>query len=287
MAAQREPSIIQRSLAEMLGTFLLVFIGAGTGTYIGMLLQQLNSTRVSASNASLLTIIANAPSLANLLIVALAHGLALLIAIYSIGKISGAHVNPAVSIALASIGKLAWGDLIYYIISQLIGATLGALGILVVFGRDPALKAGLGATVFNTVMTHPIQAAAIEAFGAFILVLAIVGTAVDKRSPAGWAGLAIGFALAAAIMVLGPTTGAAVNPARAFGPDIVLTLFGKDGHWNQFWVYVVGPIVGGIVAAWMYRFIARPDEAERAERQAPARPERQQTTASKPAVKKR
>ncbi len=141
--------------------------------------------------------------------------------------------------------------------------------------------------MFNTVMTHPIQAAAIEAFGAFILVLAIVGTAVDKRSPAGWAGLAIGFALAAAIMVLGPTTGAAVNPARAFGPDIVLTLFGKDGHWNQFWVYVVGPIVGGIVAAWMYRFIARPDEAERAERQAPARPERQQTTASKPAVKKR
>jgi glycerol uptake facilitator protein len=268
MAAQREPSIIQRSLAEVLGTFLLVFIGAGTGTSLAAVFEKQGGT-------------------SGLLLVALAHGLALLIAIYSIGKISGAHVNPAVSIALASIGKLAWGDLIYYIISQLIGATLGALGILVVFGRDPALNAGLGATIFNTVMTHPIQAAAIEAFGAFILVLAIVGTAVDKRSPAGWAGLAIGFALAAAIMVLGPTTGASVNPARTFGPDIVLTFFGKNGHWDQFWVYVVGPIVGGVVAAWMYRFIARPDEVERAERQAPAKTDRQPTTASKAVAKKR
>ncbi len=250
MAAQREPSIIQRSLAEVLGTFLLVFIGAGTGTSVSSLLK---------GNAS-----------GGLLLVALAHGLALLLAVYVVGKISGAHVNPAVSIALLSVGKLAWVDAIYYIISQLIGATLGALGILVVFGRSGALAAGLGATTYGS-STNFVQAAAIEAFGAFILVLAIMGTAVDKRAPAGWAGLAIGFALAAAIIVLGPTTGASVNPARTFGPDIVLTLFGKNGHWDQYLVYVIGPIVGGIVAAWLYKLIARPEEAERVERQAAAK----------------
>src|SRR5690348_14594312 len=165
MAAQREPSIIQRSLAEVVGTFLLVFIGAGAGTSLGAAFHK------DASPGGLV-------------LVALAHGLALLVAVYVIGKVSGAHVNPAVSIALASVGKLAWLDAVYYIVSQLIGATLGALGILVVFGKDQALTAGLGATTFNA-SVNQFQAAGIEALGAFILVLAIVGTAADKRSPAG------------------------------------------------------------------------------------------------------
>lgn len=240
MAAQSEPGILRRSVAEVIGTFLLVFIGAGAAT---SLFKQVDGD--------------------GLLLVALAHGLALLVAVYAVGRISGAHVNPAVSIALASVGKLAWVDAIYYIVSQLIGATLGALAILMVFGREQALNAGLGATTFNAVWTHPLQAAGIEALGAFILVLAIVSTAGDKRSPAGWAGLVIGFALAAAILVVGTATGAAVNPARTFGPDVVLSIFGKDGNWNQYWVYVVGPIVGGLVAAWTYRLVAQTEQAER------------------------
>lgn len=259
MAAQREPSIIQRSLAEVVGTFLLVFIGAGAGTSLGAVFKD--------------------ASPGGLVLVALAHGLALLVAVYTIGKISGAHVNPAVSIALASVGKLAWVDAIFYIISQLIGATLGALGVLVVFGRGQALAAGVGATTFNPVTTAALQAAGVEALGAFILVLAIVGTAADKRSPVGWAGLVIGLSLAAAIMVAGPATGASVNPARTFGPDMVLTFFGKDGHWSQFWVYIVGPVVGGLVAAWLYRLIARPDLAESEAAAKPATP-----TTSKPAA---
>ncbi|HLV98875.1 MAG TPA: aquaporin [Ktedonobacterales bacterium] len=281
MAAQREPSIIQRSAAEVVGTFLLVFIGAGAGTSLGAAFK-------------------GGSSPAGLLLVALAHGLALLVAVYAIGKISGAHVNPAVSIALASIGKLAWVDAIYYIVSQLIGATLGALGVLLVFGRDSALAAGVGATTFNATLTNQFQAAGIEALGAFILVLAIVSTAADKRSPAGWAGLVIGFALAAAIMVAGTATGASVNPARTFGPDIVLTIFGGKLNllgggtiWGEYWVYVVGPIVGGLVAAWLYRFIARPDEAEREERQTTSKPATtppataKTATASRPAARRR
>lgn len=250
MAVQRSPSILQRSLAEVLGTFLLVFIGAGTGTSVNSVLK---------GNPS-----------SGLLLVALAHGLALLVAFYVIGKVSGAHVNPAVSIALLSVRKLAWRDAIWYIVAQLFGAFLGALAILLVFGKDQALTAGLGATTYGA-SVNQFQAAGVEALGAFILVLAIVGTAADKRSPAGWAGLVIGFALAAAILVAGPATGASVNPARTFGPDVVLSVLGKDGHWSQYWVYVAGPVVGGVVAAWLYRLIARPDEAEKVERQAPAK----------------
>ncbi len=256
MVAQQEPSIIQRLLAEVVGTFLLVFIGAGAATALTVVFGQFGP--------------------GGLLLVALAHGLALLVAIYALGKVSGAHVNPAVSLALMSLGKLEWLVGIWYIIAQLLGGLLGALAVLVVFGRDQALAAGVGATTFNLVATHPLQAAGIEALGAFILVLAIVSTAGDKRSPAGWAGLVIGCALAGAIVVGGSVTGAAVNPARAFGPDLALTLFGKDGHWSQYWVYAVGPIVGGVVAAWLYRLIARPDLAEREERP---------VTGAKPAAK--
>jgi glycerol uptake facilitator protein len=268
MAAQREPDIIRRSLAEVVGTFLLVFIGAGVGTSLTAFFG-LAGAKIGPGG---------------LLIVALAHGLALLLAVYAIGKVSGAHVNPAVSIALASVGKLSPTDAIYYIVSQLVGATLGALGILVVFGIDPALKAGLGATTFTTPGVQPLQAAGVEAFGAFILVLAIVSTAADKRSPVGWAGLVIGFALTAAILVAGTATGASVNPARTFGPDMVLTIFGKDGHWSQYWVYIAGPIVGGVVAAWLYRLIAQPERAEQVERQATTSKPAAQTTTSKPAA---
>ncbi len=281
MAAQREPSIIQRSLAELVGTFLLIFIGAGAGTSLGAVFHL------------------NDPG--GLVLVALAHGLALLLGVYAFGRISGTYVNPAMTIAAVSIGKLNWVDGIYYIVSELIGGTLGALGVLVVFGRTQALAAGVGATTFNPVVTHPIQAAGIEALGAFILMLGIVCTALDKRSPAGWAGLVIGFSLTAAIMVAGPATGASVNPARTFGPDIVLTLFGGKQNlpggatiWGEYWVYVVGPIVGAVAAAWLYRFIARPDEAERAERQTASKPATttptttaKTTTASKPAARRR
>src|ERR1051326_5711426 len=231
MAAQSEPGIIQRSMAEVVGTFLLVFIGAGTATSLTLLLQ-------SGTAAGSLS-------------VALAHGLALLVAIYIIGKISGAHVNPAVTIALVSVGKMNWVDGIYYVVSQLIGATLGALAILALNVPNLALSTGLGAPGFASSI-QPLQAAAVEALGAFILVLAVVSTAGDKRSPAGWAGLVIGFALTAGILVTGATTGGALNPARAFGPDLVLTLFGKSANWGQYWVYAVGPIVGGLVAAWLY-----------------------------------
>jgi glycerol uptake facilitator protein len=255
MAAQPKPTLMQRLVAEAVGTLLLVFIGAGTGTAVGIL-----NKLVAAENNGIKAI-ADAPNMGNLLIIALAHGLALLIAVYTIGKISGAHVNPAVTIGLASVGKIAWMDAIWYIVAQAVGAILGALAIVAIFGHSQAIPAGLGATYYTSASPYAHwQALAAEAGGAFILVFAIMGVIVDKRAPEGWAGLVIGFALAAAIMVCGTVSGASVNPARTLGPDLVLVMFKGVNHFGQYWVYVVGPVAGGIVAALFYNFLARPDD---------------------------
>jgi glycerol uptake facilitator protein len=232
---------MERFASELLGTFLLVFIGAGAASSAALLIH---------SKSDL-------PTIAGLLLVALAHGLALFIIIMIVGKVSGAHVNPAVTIGLASIGRFPWEDVVAYVVAQIVGAVAGALAILIVYGKLAATVGHLGAPALAT-NTNMLQGVLIEGLGAFILVLTIVGSAADSRAPAGWAGLSIGMALAAIIMFLGPATGAAVNPARAFGPDLVNLIFGVSTDWVAFLVcYLIGPLLGGIGACWLYRYIAR------------------------------
>lgn len=237
----RQPSLTERFLAEIVGTFLLIFIGAGAGASVGIL----------ANNTH------RGTTMADLLLIALAHGLALFIIVMIVGKISGAHVNPAVTIGLASIGRFPWEEVFAYLAGQLIGALAGAACILIVFGSFAAKYGSLGAPKLAS-NTSLLQGFIIEGIGAGILVMTIVATAVDSRAPAGWAGLAIGLSLGAIIMVLGPATGASVNPARAIGPDIVDLFFGVKIDWVAFIVcYLVGPIVGGIGAAWLYAYMSR------------------------------
>lgn len=237
---QRQPTLGERFLAEALGTFLLVFVGGGAAASLG---QQLHAAHRAAG-------------LADVLPVALAHGLILFVIVIVVGKVSGAHVNPAVTLGLAANGRMSWTDVPAYIGGQIFGAVLGALAILVVFGTDAAKFGGLGAPSLAT-NTSIIQGMGIEALGTFILVLAVMGSAVDSRAPNGWAGLTIGLALAAIIIFIGPATGATVNPARAFGPDLVDLFFGVNTDWITFLVsYLVGPIIGGIVAAFVYSNIA-------------------------------
>jgi len=232
---------MERFASELLGTFLLVFIGAGAASSAALLVH---------NNSDL-------PTIAGLLLVALAHGLALFIIVMIVGKVSGAHVNPAVTIGLASIGRFPWEDVVAYVVAQIVGAVAGALAILIVYGKLAATVGHLGAPALAT-NTNMLQGVLIEGLGAFILVLTIVGSAADSRAPAGWAGLSIGMALAAIIMFLGPATGAAVNPARAFGPDLVNLIFGVSTDWVAFVVcYLIGPLLGGIGACWLYRYIAR------------------------------
>lgn len=241
----RQPTIVERFLAEMLGTFLLVFIGAGTAALVGI--AEFRGKSVG---------------LADLLLIALAHGFALFVIIQVVGKISGAHVNPAVTLGLAAVGRFPWSEVLAYVSGQVIGAVVGAAAILVVYGKDAATLGHLGAPSLAA-NTNLIQGLAIEALGAAILVLAIMGSAVDSRAPAGWAGLSIGLALAAAIILLGSASGAAVNPARALGPYAVDAIMGVKVDWLQFIVaYLIGPIVGAVAATFLYVYLARPPRAK-------------------------
>jgi glycerol uptake facilitator protein len=241
----RQPTLVERFLAEMLGTFLLVFIGAGAAALVGI-------TEFRGKSVGL----------ADLLLVALAHGFALFVIIQVIGKISGAHVNPAVTLGLAAVGRFPWSEVLAYVLGQAIGAIVGAAAILVVYGKDAATLGHLGAPSLAA-NTNLFQGLAIEALGAAILVLAIMGSAVDSRAPAGWAGLSIGLALAAAIILLGSASGAAVNPARALGPYAVDAILGVKVDWLQFIVtYLIGPIVGAVIATFLYVYLARPPRAK-------------------------
>jgi glycerol uptake facilitator len=238
----RTPTYPERILAELIGTFLLVFVGGGTAAAAAIALAHAKQTSTSAS--------------ADLVLVALAHALILFIIVLTIGKVSGAHVNPAITIGLAAIGRFPWTEVIGYLVGQVIGAIAGAAAILIVYGADAAKLGHLGGPSL-AVNTNLLQGFLIEGIGTAILVFAVVGTAVDARSPAGWAGLTIGLALGAIIMFLGPASGATVNPARAFGPDLVSVFFGVSVDWVQFIVaYLLGPIVGGIGAAALYAYVA-------------------------------
>ncbi len=240
----RQPSQVERFIAETLGTFLLTLIGGSAATLAALLPHNHHFIATGAE----------------LVLVALAHGLALFIIVLIVGRVSGAHVNPAVTLGLASSGQFDWGDVPLYLGAQFLGATIGAACILIVYGKLAATVGGLGAPSLAP-NTNLIQGAVIEGIGAGILVLAVISTAADKRSPAGWAGLTIGLALGAIIMAIGPATGAAVNPARAFGPDIIDWIFFRTPTNVDWWAYIVsyliGPIVGGVAAANLYLYMAR------------------------------
>lgn len=238
------PTLGERCMAELIGTFLLTFVGGGVAADVALLHR--NTAHAGTVPTS------------ELLLVALAHGLVLFVIVLIIGKISGAHVNPAITLSLATIGQFKWSDVPGYLIAQFAGAVVGALAIMIPFGQDIA-KVGLLGRPGLAPNTSLIAGLLGEALGAAILVITVVAVAADNRAPAGWAGLGIGMALAAAIMFIGPATGAAVNPARAFGPDVISIFFGAPSvDWVAYIVcFLIGPIVGGVGAAWLYAKVSR------------------------------
>ncbi len=236
-----EPTLWQKVAAECLGTGLLVLFGAGSIT----------ATFTLQPNKSILTE-------ADLGIIALAFAIVIAVMVYTIGRISGAHINPAVTIGLAVRGYIDWITAIWYIVAQLIGALIGAFCIAVIFGGQAARAGILGVTTYNTAVTSPWQALAAEGLGTFVLVFAVYGLAVDKKAPPGWAGLLIGLAVGGVIMVAGPVTGGSLNPARTFGPMFVQVWLGGPSFVSEFWVYGLGPVLGGIAAAFAYGLITEP-----------------------------
>lgn len=233
-------SLLRRVLAEFVGTALLVLFGAG-------------------SVVAALTIGEGQLDYAGLGIVSLAFGLVVALAVYTLGTTSGAHINPAVTIALAVVRRFSWAEVGPYVVAQLAGAVAGA-ALIVAYVGDRATELGsVGLTALGSGV-NPVQGVVAEALGTFLLLLTIMAVAVDKRAPAGWAGFLIGLAVAVEIMVIGPFTGGSVNPARTFGPYLVNQIFGGSTPWAEFWVYIVGPCVGAAAAAVTYELLARPGE---------------------------
>jgi glycerol uptake facilitator protein len=232
-----ENSFGQKLLAEVFGTGFLIFVGVGSVP------------------ATLLVLGKNhAFTMADLGIISFAFALIVIAMIYTIGHISGCHINPAVTVALAATKKFPWSQVPGYIGAQVTGAILGSLAIIGVLGSAAGKSLGLGVAAFHAGVGYP-RATFAELIGTFLLVFCVFGV-IDRRAPAGWAGLAIGFVVFAAIIVVAPATSASINPARTLGPMLVLQAVGGTVAWSQIWAYLVGEFAGGVLAGLAYAAIA-------------------------------
>lgn len=214
---------IKKYIAEFIGTFVLVLFACGTAAVVGC----------SAENGT------------GYLLTALAFGLVIVAMAYSIGNVSGCHINPAVSIAMLVSGKLSIADFIGYVIAQFAGATAGAAVLMALVGKE----SGLGANaLYNDSIGLSIL---VEIILTFVFVIAILGV-TSKVENSSVAGIVIGLTLTL-VHILGISfTGTSVNPARSFGPAILL---GGDAL-SCVWVFIVAPLVGGVLAALVYKFLA-------------------------------
>jgi aquaporin Z len=224
-------SVGEQALAEFIGAFALIFIGAGSVCI---------ATFFAAPEATIFLLLG----------IALAHALVLGVMVSNLGHISGGHFNPAVTIAVWSTRKIESGRAAVYVVAQLAGGVAGA-GLLRGILPETIWKSGnLGATLLNTGagMTTS-KAVLLEAVLTFFLVFTVFATAVDDRGVfKSLAGLPIGLVLAFDILVGGLLTGASMNPARSFGPALVA------GKWTDFWVYILGPVFGALMGAMVYWF---------------------------------
>jgi glycerol uptake facilitator protein len=222
-------------IAEFIGTFVLVMAISMTLTLSGGVYHY---------------------GLPDLSVLFLVHAFALLLLISSLGSVSGAHFNPAVTTALTAIRKIAPVDAVIYVLCQLSGAVLGTLVVRVLL-VDEGRAAKYGATTISQqlVQGKVLPGLVAETIGTFLLMWAIMAMAVNPRSDRDWAGLVIGGTLGLAVMLFGPLTGAGFNPARSFGPALV------SGTWTDFWVYVLAPVVGALLAAFAYTgLVLKPQE---------------------------
>jgi glycerol uptake facilitator protein len=233
-----EVTLSRRLAAEFFGTGALVICGPGTAAATFMIGK---STGVAFS-------------MAQLGIISFAFMMVIVAMIYTIGHISGCHINPAVTLALAAAKKAPWSDVPGYLAAQFLGGIAGGFAIWGILGQ-PGIDAGLG--VLSYTPGNAGHALFAELIGTFLLVLVVFGTATDSRATPGWFGLAIGSVVFAVITVVGPVTGAALNPARYIGPMIARAALGggKGLLWDQVPVYFVATFLAGLLAAGAYAFL--------------------------------
>jgi aquaporin Z len=211
---------LRRAVAEFVGTFTLIFVGVGSIVF--------------GANAGLVG-------------VALAHGLAIAIMASAVGHISGGHFNPAVTLGFLVTKRIEASLAAIYWVAQLAGATVAALALKATFPSEANLDSGV--PVVNPAIGTG-SAIVLEAIMTFLLVWVIFATAADPGGAfKSIAGLAIGLTITIGILAIGPLTGAALNPARALGPELVFNV------WDDWWVYIIGPGIGGALAALAYDWL--------------------------------
>jgi MIP family channel proteins len=227
-----ERTMNEKLIAEFIGTFALVFIGAGAIIH----------TQGPTDPAGLVAI-------------ALAHGLAIATMVSAVGHVSGAHFNPAITIGAWVTGKIQAGDAVGYISAQILGGVAAAGVLRVAIPETFWRSVGLGTPAVDQSISTG-NAVLIEAVLTFFLVWVVFATAIDPHGAFGKiAGLAIGLVITMDILMGARWTGAAMNPARWFGTAAVA------GIWTNWWVWIIGPIAGGIVAAVVYdSMVIRPHE---------------------------
>ena len=221
------PDLARRAAAEGFAAFALVFAGCGA-------------------------IVANAHSHGGLgaVGIALVFGLVIMVMVYATGHLSGAHINPAVTVAFTVTRHFPPRDAVIYVVAQLAGATAGALLLLAVWTGQPA---DLGATL-PSVGTG--SALLYETVLTAFLMFVIMAVATDTRAVGAAAAIAIGGTVGLDALFGGPVTGASMNPARSFGPALAA------GQWTSFWIYVVGPVVGAAAGAMAYQLVRGAEQAE-------------------------
>ena len=236
-------------VAEMVGTAILILLGDGVVAAV-----LLNESKAQNSGWIVIT---------------LGWAMAVTIAVYAVGQFSGAHINPAVTIGLASVGDLPWGDVPEYLGGQFAGAFIGACLVYLAYlphwgiTEDPGLKLAVFST--GPAVRSPVANIVTEVIGTAMLLIGVLalgfGTNADSIGTTGLTPLLVGFLVLAIGLSLGGPTGYAINPARDLGPRIahqVLPIAGKgDSDWSYAWIPVVGPVVGGVVGAFLFDILWR------------------------------
>jgi MIP family channel proteins len=210
--------LLKKAIVEFIGTFSLLFMGIGAIVMTGG---------------------------TNLVAIAFAHGLAIGLLIMAAGHISGGFFNPAVTLGMLVTRRLSAYDTVVYIIAQLLGALAGTLFVIAAFPQSMRDAVNLGVPAVGAGYSTG-NALIAEIVTTFFLIFVIFGVAVDQRSAKAVGGLAIGLTITMGIFATGAISGAAMNPARWFGPAII------GGHWDDFWIWIIGPIVGAVVAALVF-----------------------------------
>jgi glycerol uptake facilitator protein len=238
-------SLANRSIAEGVGTGLLVYFGAGAAAITLMIAQ--GTKPATPFNIG----IGQLGGLGDWFAIGMTFGIVVAAVIYALGRVSGAHINPAVTIALWATKRFPSKDTAAYIIAQCIGAAIGSLLFFLTIGTDAVTIGGLGATAPFPGIGYA-QAILVEIIATFVLMLVIMGAAVDSRAPPGFAGLVIGLTVAGMITMAGNISGASLNPARTFGPYLMDFFLGGPNLWVHFPIYILGPVIGAVCAAVFY-----------------------------------